>query len=82
MGDGQRLGKGDDSLALPDDEGSTAEGGFPRGAHLASVYHAPAIFCITNNQWAISSSLIMGTAGGEENDVRLESHRLWPAGTA
>jgi len=57
--------KGDDSLALAYiGEGSTAEGDFHEALTFASVYHAPAIFCITNNQWAISS--YVGIAGGEE----------------
>jgi len=55
----------DDSLALAYiGEGSTAEGDFHEALTFASVYHAPVIFCITNNQWAISS--YSGIAGGEE----------------
>jgi 2-oxoisovalerate dehydrogenase E1 component alpha subunit len=57
--------KNDDSLALAYiGEGSTAEGDFHEALTFASVYHAPVIFCITNNQWAISS--YAGIAGGEE----------------
>ena len=57
--------KNDDSLALGYiGEGSTAEGDFHEALTFASVYHAPVIFCITNNQWAISS--YSGIAGGEE----------------
>ena len=57
--------KGDESLALAYiGEGSTAEGDFHEALTFASVYHAPVIFCITNNQWAISS--YSGIAGGEE----------------
>lgn len=57
--------KGDDSLALAYiGEGSTAEGDFHEALTFASVYHAPVIFCITNNQWAISS--YAGFAGAEE----------------
>jgi 2-oxoisovalerate dehydrogenase E1 component alpha subunit len=57
--------KSDDSLALAYiGEGSTAEGDFHEALTFASVYHAPVIFCITNNQWAISS--YSGIAGGEE----------------
>lgn len=44
-------------------EGSTAEGDFHEALTFASVYRAPAILCITNNQWAISS--YSGIAGGE-----------------
>ena len=57
--------KGDDSLALAYiGEGSTAEGDFHEALTFASVYHAPVLLCITNNQWAISS--YAGIAGAEE----------------
>ena len=57
--------KGDDSLALAYiGEGSTAEGDFHETLTFASVYHAPVILCITNNQWAISS--YAGIAGADE----------------
>lgn len=57
--------KGDDSLALAYiGEGSTAEGDFHEALTFASVYHAPVILAITNNQWAISS--YAGIAGAEE----------------
>ncbi len=45
-------------------DGTTAEGSFHEAMVFASVYHAPAILCVTNNQWAISS--YQGMAGGEE----------------
>jgi 2-oxoisovalerate dehydrogenase E1 component alpha subunit len=45
-------------------EGATAEGDFHEALTFASVYRAPVILCITNNQWAISS--YQGIAGGEE----------------
>jgi len=45
-------------------EGATAEGDFHYALTLASVYHAPVILYIVNNQWAISSS--QSIAGGEE----------------
>ena len=55
----------DDSLALAYiGEGSTAEGDFHEALTFASVYHAPVILCITNNQWAISS--YAGIAGADE----------------
>lgn len=44
-------------------EGTTAEGDFHEALTFASVYKAPVILCITNNQWAISS--YSGIAGGE-----------------
>ena len=57
--------KGDDNLALAYiGEGSTAEGDFHEALTFASVYHAPVILAITNNQWAISS--YAGIAGAEE----------------
>ena len=45
-------------------EGASAEGDFHHGLVFAAVYHAPVIFNLVNNQWAISSS--QGVAGGEE----------------
>ena len=45
-------------------EGTTAEAGFHEALTFASVYRAPVILCVTNNQWAISS--FAGIAGAEE----------------
>ena len=57
--------KGDDKIAISFiGEGTTAEGDFHEALTFASVYRAPVILCITNNQWAISS--FQGIAGGEE----------------
>jgi len=57
--------KNDDKIALAYiGEGTTAEGDFHEALTFASVYHAPCILCVTNNQWAISS--FSGIAGGEE----------------
>jgi len=44
-------------------EGATAEGDFHYALTFASVYQAPVILNIANNQWAISS--FSGIAGGE-----------------
>ncbi len=44
-------------------DGSTAEGDFHAAVTFASVYRAPVIINIVNNQWAISS--FHGMAGGE-----------------
>ena len=56
--------RGDNNIALGYiGEGSTAEGDFHEALTFASVYRAPSILCITNNQWAISS--FSGIAGGE-----------------
>lgn len=57
--------KNDDKIALAYiGEGSTAEGNFHEALTFASVYHAPCILCVCNNQWAISS--FSGLAGGNE----------------
>jgi 2-oxoisovalerate dehydrogenase E1 component alpha subunit len=45
-------------------EGTSAEGDFHEAMTFATVYHAPVILCITNNQWAIST--FQGIAGGAE----------------
>jgi 2-oxoisovalerate dehydrogenase E1 component alpha subunit len=56
--------KGDDRIALAYiGEGTTAEGDFHEALTFASVYRAPVILCVTNNQWAISS--FAGIAGAE-----------------
>lgn len=44
-------------------EGATAEGDFHHALTFASVYQAPVILNIVNNQWAISS--FSGIAGGQ-----------------
>jgi len=56
--------KGDSRIAASwIGEGATAEGDFHNAALFASVYRAPVILNIVNNQWAISS--FAGLAGGE-----------------
>ncbi len=45
-------------------EGASAEGDFHHALVFGAVYHAPVVFNLVNNQWAISSS--QGVAGGEE----------------
>ncbi len=58
--------KGDDRIAATwIGEGTTAEGDFHQGLNFASVYRAPVILNIVNNQWAISS--YQGIAGGDES---------------
>ena len=44
-------------------EGTTAEGDFHHAMTFASVYEAPVVLNVVNNQWAISS--FQGIAGGE-----------------
>ena len=57
--------KNDDKVAIAYiGEGSTAEGDFHTALTFAGVYKAPAILCITNNQWAIST--FSGVASPEE----------------
>lgn len=56
--------KRDDKIALAYiGEGTTAEGDFHEALTFASVYRAPCILCVTNNQWAISS--FSGIAGAD-----------------
>ncbi len=57
--------KGDDRIAASwIGEGATAEGDFHHALTFASVYRAPVLLIVVNNQWAISS--FQGIAGGEE----------------
>lgn len=57
--------KNDDKIALGYiGEGTTAEGDFHEALTFASVYRAPVLLAITNNQWAISS--FSGIAGAEQ----------------
>ena len=56
--------KGDSRIAMGwTGEGATAEGDFHAALTFATVYNAPVILAIVNNQWAISS--FSGIAGGE-----------------
>src|SRR3974390_177253 len=58
--------KNDDRIAVSFiGEGTTAEGDFHHALNFASVYRAPVILNVVNNQWAISS--FQGIAGGEES---------------
>ena len=56
--------KGDSRIAMGwTGEGATAEGDFHAALTFATVYNAPVVLAIVNNQWAISS--FSGIAGGE-----------------
>ena len=56
--------RGDSRIAMGwTGEGATAEGDFHAALTFATVYNAPVILAIVNNQWAISS--FSGIAGGE-----------------
>jgi len=64
--------KGDEAIALAYiGEGSTAEGAFHEALTFASVFRAPVILNVTNNQWAIST--FQGVAGGEETTFAAKS---------
>src|SRR5271170_6751517 len=57
--------KGDDRICSTwIGDGTTAEGDFHHALNFASVYRAPVILNVVNNQWAISS--FQGIAGGDE----------------
>jgi 2-oxoisovalerate dehydrogenase E1 component alpha subunit len=57
--------RGDTRIAMGwTGEGATAEGDFHAALTFATVYNAPVILAIVNNQWAISS--FSGIAGGEK----------------
>ena len=58
--------KGDDRIAITwVGEGTTAEGDFHHALNFASVFRAPVVLNVVNNQWAISS--FQGIAGGEQS---------------
>jgi 2-oxoisovalerate dehydrogenase E1 component alpha subunit len=58
--------KGDSRIAATwIGDGTTSEGDFHYGCNFASIYHAPVILNVVNNQWAISS--YSGFAGAEES---------------
>ena len=57
--------RGDDNIAIGYvGDGTTAEGNVHEALVFASVYRAPVILAVTNNQWAISS--FVGIAGGDK----------------
>jgi 2-oxoisovalerate dehydrogenase E1 component alpha subunit len=56
--------KGNDIAASWIGEGSSAEADFHHAMLFASVYQAPVILNVVNNQWAIST--FQGFAGGEQ----------------
>ncbi|GAC1573244.1 MAG: 3-methyl-2-oxobutanoate dehydrogenase (2-methylpropanoyl-transferring) subunit alpha [Sphingomicrobium sp.] len=58
--------KGDSRIAMGwTGEGATAEGDFHAALTFSSVYQAPVILAVVNNQWAISS--FSGIAGAEQS---------------
>jgi hypothetical protein len=57
-------------------EGSTAEGDFHSALTFATVYNAPVVLNVVNNQWAISS--FSGFAGAERQTLpRARSAMAW-----
>ena len=66
--------KGEDHLAASwIGEGSSAEADFHHALLFASVYQAPVILNVVNNQWAIST--FQGYAGGEQRSFAERSMR-------
>ena len=57
-------------------DGATAEGDFHHALTFASVYRAPVILNVVNNQWAISS--LSGHRRRRERHLRRARLRLWP----
>ena len=53
-------------------DGATAEGDFHHALTFASVYRAPVILNVVNNQWAIST--FQGIAGGEQSTFAARAH--------
>ncbi|MES9901595.1 MAG: thiamine pyrophosphate-dependent enzyme [Sedimenticola sp.] len=53
-------------------DGSTAEGDFHYALTFASVYQAPVVINVVNNQWAIST--FQGVAGGDNNTFASRGH--------
>ncbi|MEP9355492.1 thiamine pyrophosphate-dependent enzyme [Xanthobacter sp. KR7-65] len=65
--------KGDDRIAAAwVGDGATAEADFHHALTFASVYRAPVVLNIVNNQWAISS--FQGLAGGEATTFAARGH--------
>lgn len=64
----------DDIAATWTGDGSTAEGDFHYALTFASVYQAPVVLNVVNNQWAISS--FPGVAGGENSTFASRGHGL------
>ena len=65
--------KGEDRIAASwIGEGSTSEADYHYGMTFASVYQAPVILNVVNNQWAIST--FQGFAGGERRTFAESAH--------
>ncbi len=69
--------KGDDRIcAAWIGDGSTAEGDFHHALNFASVYRAPVLLNIVNNQWAISSFAGLSAGDGETFAARAIGYGL------
>ncbi|MET0659012.1 MAG: thiamine pyrophosphate-dependent enzyme [Steroidobacteraceae bacterium] len=65
--------KGEDRIAASwIGEGSTSESDYHYGMTFASVYQAPVVLNVVNNQWAIST--FQGFAGGERRTFAESAH--------
>ena len=69
--------KNDDKIAVAYiGDGATAEGDWHQGNLFASVYRAPVILCVVNNQWAISTTNAFAGADKNSFAARLASYGL------
>jgi len=57
-------------------DGATAEGDWHQGNLFASVYRAPALLCVVNNQWAISTTNAFAGADKNTFAARMASYGL------
>lgn len=69
--------KQDDKVAVAwIGDGATAEGDWHQGNLFASVYRAPVILCVVNNQWAISTTNAFAGADKNTFAARMASYGL------
>lgn len=69
--------KNDDKVAIAYiGDGATAEGDWHQGNLFASVYRAPVLLCVVNNQWAISTTAAFAGADKNTFAARMASYGL------
>ncbi|MFC3302209.1 thiamine pyrophosphate-dependent enzyme [Parvularcula lutaonensis] len=69
--------KNDDKIAVAYiGDGATAEGDWHQGNLFASVYRAPVLLCVVNNQWAISTTAAFAGADKNTFAARMASYGL------
>lgn len=69
--------KEDDKIAVAYiGDGATAEGDWHQGNLFASVYRAPCVLCVVNNQWAISTTAAFAGADKNTFAARMASYGL------